>query len=333
MDSFRFSGQLSLRIVRNGKGGGIEGRKLRIGVDLGGTKIEAIVLADDGQEVCRERVATPQGDYQGTVKTIGALVNELTRQSGSPKKTPVGVGIPGTLSPQSGLVKNANSTCLIGRPLDKDLEAELNRPVKLANDADCFTISESTDGAGAGAAIVFGVILGTGVGGGISINGTGISGPNAITGEWGHVPMPWPQTLEGGEDERPGINCYCGLHSCIETYLSGPGMVRDHKRCSGQQLTTYEILSQAESGNRECELTLSRYEHRLARGLANVINILDPNVIVLGGGMSNIERLYRNVPPLWNDWLFSDQCETVLKKNHHGDSSGVRGAAWLWNSD
>jgi len=306
---------------------------LRIGIDLGGTKIEAIVLDDSGLERCRRRVATPQGDYEGTVSAICDLVDEITNETAAPASTPVGVGMPGAISPRSGLVKNANSTCLIGRPLDRDLQSRLKRPVKLANDADCFSISEATDGAGADAAIVFGVILGTGVGGGVVFNKKLLSGPNAITGEWGHNPIPWPQQLAGGEDERPGFACYCGLQGCIETLLSGPGMVRDHKTSTGQTLSTHAIVGNAENGDPDCEKTMQRYEHRLARGLAMIINILDPGVIVLGGGMSNLDRLYVHVPALWPKWVFSDHCDTRLVKNAHGDSSGVRGAAWLWNSD
>lgn len=305
---------------------------MRIGIDLGGTKIEGILLDDKGNEQFRKRVSTPQDDYQGILESIKRLVDDIINQSAIPDGTPVGIGIPGALSPRSGVIKNSNSVCLIGRPLDKDLENILNRPVKLANDADCFSISEATDGAGAGASIVFGVILGTGVGGGISVNRTLLSGPNAITGEWGHIPMPWPQMPVDGltEGEFPGPACYCGLTGCVETFLSGPGMSRDHKRHYQQSLSTHNIVSGAQSGNPDCEATLARYEDRLARGLANVINILDPHIIVLGGGMSNIDRLYTNVPRLWEEWVFSDYCDTQLKKNVHGDSSGVRGAAWLW---
>ncbi len=306
---------------------------MRIGVDLGGTKIEAIVLSDDGLELVRERISTPQGNYEETIKSVGHLVRKIALQTNLPETTPVGVGIPGAVSPHTGLIKNANSVCLIGHALDKDLQLELHRPVKLSNDANCFAISESTDGAGAGANIVFGVILGTGVGGGIVHNQQLLSGPNAIAGEWGHMPLPWPQHLPGGIDERPGPECYCGQHGCIETFLSGPGLEDDHHRSTGQKLTTYEILSNAARGDAGCELTLERYDQRLARGLSNVINLIDPDVIVLGGGLSNLERLYTNVPRLWDQWVFSDHCSTVLKKNMHGDSSGVRGAAWLWNGN
>jgi fructokinase len=302
---------------------------VRIGIDLGGTKIEGIVLDNDGMERCRARVSTPQGDYKATLQAINALVNQITQESNAPTTTHIGIGIPGTISPRTGLIKNANSVCLIGNMLDKDLEAILKRPVKIANDADCFTMSEASDGAGIDARIVFGVILGTGVGGGITFNNQLLSGPNAITGEWGHMPLPWPQILQDGHDERPGVACYCGLKGCIETYLSGPSLVRDHKLNTNQSLATNEIANQANSGDQKSEATLTRYEHRLARGLSNVINLLDPDIIVLGGGISNIERLYYNVPRIWEQWIFSDYSDTQLLKNEHGDSSGVRGAAWL----
>jgi fructokinase len=302
---------------------------VRIGIDLGGTKIEGIVLDNDGMELYRARVSTPQGDYKATLQAINALVNQITQESNAPATTHIGIGIPGTISPRTGLIKNANSVCLIGNMLDKDLEAILKRPVKIANDADCFTMSEASDGAGIDARIVFGVILGTGVGGGITFNNQLLSGPNAITGEWGHMPLPWPQILQDGHDERPGVACYCGLKGCIETYLSGPSLVRDHKLNTNQSLATNEIANRANSGDQKSEATLTRYEHRLARGLSNVINLLDPDIIVLGGGISNIERLYYNVPRIWEQWIFSDYSDTQLLKNEHGDSSGVRGAAWL----
>jgi len=301
---------------------------MRIGIDLGGTKIEGIVLDEDGTERCRHRAGTPSGDYAGTITAISRLVDLLTTETKSPSSIPVGVGIPGAISPTSGLVKNANSTCLIGHALDKDLEAALNRPVRLANDADCFTISEAVDGAGSGANTVFGVILGTGVGGGIAINGKLLSGINAIAGEWGHNPLPWMQTLEDGRDERPGENCYCGQSGCIETFLSGPGLSRDHQE-SG--LLASEIVTLAERGDPDAIATLTRFEHRLARALASVINIIDPDVIVLGGGLSNIKQLYSKIPDIWSSWVFSDETSTKLYQNQHGDSGGVRGAAWLWD--
>ena len=302
---------------------------MRIGIDLGGTKIEGIVLSNEGQELCRTRVPTPQGDYNATLHAVVTLIIHITTDAGAPDNTTVGIGIPGIISPRTGLIKNANSVCLIGNALDKDLESILKRPVKIANDADCFTVSEASDGAGKGANTVFGVILGTGVGGGIAFNNQLLSGPNAITGEWGHVPLPWPQTLDDGRDERPGPDCYCGLSGCIETFLSGPGLVHDYELNTNQSLTTNEIADWALNGDPECEATLSRYEHRLARGLSYVINLLDPEVIVLGGGISNIARLYDNVPRIWEQWIFSDFSDTQLVKNKHGDSSGVRGAAWL----
>lgn len=289
---------------------------LRIGIDLGGTKTEAIALDRDGREVARERVPTSKGSYEGTIATIKGLVEGLeSRLNG---RASVGIGIPGTVSPRTGLVKNANSTWLIGKPLDRDLEAALGRPVRLANDADCFALSEASDGAGAGYATVFGVILGTGVGGGIVVHGRLLAGPNSIAGEWGHNPLPWPQ-----DHERPGPACYCGRSGCIETFLSGPGLARDH----GEGWTAEQV---ATSASPTAQAALVRYEHRLARALAAVINVMDPHVIVLGGGLSKLERLYRNVPALWSGFVFSDHVDTLLRPPLHGDSSGVRGAAWLW---
>jgi fructokinase len=290
--------------------------RLRIGIDLGGTKTEAIALAPDGRELARERMATAQGSYDGTIATIKELVEGIEARLGG--SATVGVGIPGTISPHTGLVKNANSTWLIGKPLDRDLEAALGRPVRLANDADCFALSEATDGAGAGLGTVFGVILGTGVGGGIVAHGRLLAGPNAIAGEWGHNPLPWP-----GDGERPGPACYCGRSGCIETFLSGPGLARDH----GEGLSAEQV---AAAGTPSAEAALARYEERLARALAGVINIMDPHVIVLGGGLSKLERLYLNVPRLWERFVFSDHVDTPLRPPRHGDSSGVRGAAWLW---
>lgn len=293
---------------------------LRIGIDLGGTKTEAVALdRATGAELARQRVPTAKGDYAATIATIRDLVAGLEGRLGAVGT--VGIGIPGTISPRTGLVKNANSTWLIGKPFDRDLEQALGRPVRLANDADCFALSEATDGAGAGAASVFGVILGTGVGGGIVVHGRLLAGPNAIAGEWGHNPLPWP-----GEDERPGHYCYCGKMGCIETFLSGPGLERDH----GEGLAPPAIAAAAEAGDDRAEGVLGRYEDRLARALATVVNVLDPEVVVLGGGMGNIARLYRNVPRLWGEYVFSDAVATRLVPPVHGDSSGVRGAAWLW---
>ncbi|MEK9724131.1 MAG: ROK family protein [Rhodospirillaceae bacterium] len=293
---------------------------MRIGVDMGGTKIEGIVLDTRGREVARHRVPTPAGDYDGTVATVRDLVGRLAAESVAGPETTVGVGIPGTVSPATGLVKNANSTCLIGRPLDRDLADAVGRPLRLANDANCFAVSEAVDGAGAGHRVVFGVILGTGVGAGISVDGAPLVGPNAIAGEWGHNPLPWPKVLDG-RDERPGEACYCGQRGCIETFLSGPGLSQDHADHTGATASPEDIDDDA---------TWRRYEHRLARSLAAVINVLDPDVIVLGGGLSNVGRLYANVPAIWNRWIFSDECTTPLVANRHGNSSGVRGAAWLW---
>ncbi|MBL6942261.1 MAG: ROK family protein [Rhodospirillales bacterium] len=296
---------------------------MRIGIDLGGTKIEGIVLDPQGHEVARVRAPTPAGDYANTIKAITRVVDDLEGQTGiAGRGIPVGVGIPGTLSPATSLIKNANSTCLIGNPLDVDLARALKRPVRLANDANCFTASEASDGAGVGAGVVFGVILGTGVGGGIAINGKVLGGPNGIAGEWGHNALPWPD-----DDERPGPECYCGLHGCIETFLSGPALAADFKRSHGHENEACEI---AELTSKEAGETLDRYERRLAKALASVINILDPDIIVLGGGMSNMTRLYENVPALWQQWVFSDRVDSRLIANHWGDSSGVRGAAWLW---
>lgn len=289
----------------------------RIGVDLGGTKIELLALDSSGREAFRKRIPTPQGDYEATVQAVAALVAEAEGELGA--RASVGVGIPGALSLVSGRVKNANSTCLIGRPLREDLEAALGREVKLANDANCFALSEAVDGAGKGAEVVFGVILGTGVGGGIVVQGRVLTGPNAIAGEWGHNPLPSPR-----KEDLPPPECYCGRRGCIETYLSGPGLARDHAEVTGERLTPEEI---AESN---AEKTLSRYEERLARSLAGVINLLDPDVIVLGGGISNLQRLYANVPLLWRPYVFSDHVATRLVCHAHGDASGVRGAAWLW---
>jgi len=296
---------------------------LRIGIDLGGSKIECIALNNNGKTLFRERLGTPAGDYEATVKAVAALVETAERETGKTAAR-VGIGIPGTLSKKSGLVKNANSVCLIGQPLDKDLEAALGRPVRLANDANCFALSEATDGAAKGHQVVFGAILGTGVGGGIVIDQKVITGPNAIAGEWGHNPLPWLQ-----DDERPGPSCYCSQSGCLETFLSGPGLERDHFETIGEKLKSPEIVKRAQNSNDPANQTMMRYENRLARALAALINILDPDCIVIGGGLSNIDRLYQNVPKLWGDYVFSDQVETRLVAPMHGDSSGVRGAAWL----
>ena len=285
---------------------------LRIGIDLGGTKIEAVGLDDGGQEVFRKRVPTPRGDYAGTLQQIKALVEEIGDGT-------VGIGIPGSLSRTSGLVKNANSTWLIGMPLQQDLEQMIQRPIRIENDANCFTLSEAVDGAGKGAAVVFGVILGTGVGGGIAVNGRVLAGANAIAGEWGHNPLPLPTP-----EDLPLPRCYCGRSGCIETYLSGPGLSRDHEALTGRKEAPERIASAGGA-------SIERYAERLARALAGVINVLDPDIIVLGGGMSNVGRLYTEVPRLWTRGIFSDRVATRLARNAHGDSSGVRGAAWLWD--
>ena len=298
---------------------------MRIGIDLGGTKIEGLLLAADGTAVKRIRIPTPQGDYTATVHAVADLVRQIDQETNGTKAT-VGIGIPGTVSPATGLVKNANSVCLIGQPLDLDIAKAIGRDVRLANDANCFAVSEAHDGAAAGDRVVFGVILGTGVGGGVAINGHALVGANAIAGEWGHNPMPWPT-----DDERPGPLCYCGQHGCIEMFISGPGLSRDHHAQNGMDLSGEDIASRALAGDAACDATLARYEHRLARALASVINVLDPHTIVLGGGLSNMGRLYETVPKLWGKWVFSDTIATKLVRNAHGDSSGVRGAAWLWD--
>ena len=296
---------------------------MRIGVDLGGTKIEALALGPDGRELARRRVATPRHDYAATLEAIAALVLGLERETG--QSGTVGVGMPGTLSPATGLVKNANSTWLNGRAFDRDLAARLERAVRCANDANCFALSEAQDGAAKGAAVVFGVIVGTGTGGGIVVNGRVLTGPNAIAGEWGHIPLPWPR-----DAERPGPACYCGKHGCVETFLSGPGLALDYRAATGSALEASEIAERAAQGDPEAEAALARYEDRMARALATVLNVLDPDVVVLGGGMSRLARLYESVPRRWQAWGFSDRISTPLLPPAHGDASGVRGAAWLW---
>jgi fructokinase len=296
---------------------------MRIGIDLGGTKIEAIALDEKGSLLARRRVATPRHDYDATLEAIAELVGGLERDTG--EHGSVGVGIPGTVSPATGLVKNANSTWIIGHPLDRDLASRLARPVRLANDANCFALSEAVDGAGAGCRVVFGVIIGTGTGGGIAVERKVLTGPNAIAGEWGHNPLPWPRP-----EEWPGPACYCGKSGCVETFLSGPGLARDYREATGQALDAAEIAARARGGDGPADAALTRYEDRMARALAVVLDILDPDVVVLGGGVSQIERLYSSVPRLWQDWAFSDRVTTPLRPPLHGDASGVRGAAWLW---
>lgn len=296
---------------------------LRIGIDLGGTKIEALAIDADGRELVRRRVATPRHDYEAIVRAIADLVRGI--DSALSQRGTVGVGIPGAVSPATGLVKNANTTELIGKRFDADLSAALNREVRIANDANCFALSEAVDGAGAGHDCVFGVILGTGCGGGLVVRGEPRAGRNAIAGEWGHNPLPWPEP-----PELPGPRCYCGKRGCIETFLSGPGLSADHAAQGGDPLDAAGIVAAADAGDASAVAALERYERRLARSLASVINILDPDAIVLGGGLSNATRLYRTVPAIWGAYVFSDACATPLLRNRHGDSSGVRGAAWLW---
>jgi fructokinase len=298
---------------------------VRIGIDLGGTKIEVIALGDKGDERFRRRVATPR-DYEATLAAIADLVAIVERETDS--RGSVGIGMPGAISPASGLVKNANSTWLNGRRLREDLSARLERPVRLTNDANCFALSEAVDGAAAGASVVFGVIVGTGTGGGVIVNRRVLVGPNAVAGEWGHNPLPWPR-----DDERPGPACYCGKSGCIETFLSGPGLAGDFAHATGRNLGPAEIAAAAQGGDIEAEAGLARYEDRLARSLATVVNVLDPDVVVLGGGLSNMSRLYANVPAMWGRYVFSDRVDTRLVPPVHGDSSGVRGAAWLWGPD
>lgn len=304
---------------------------MRIGIDLGGTKIEALAIDNEGRELCRFRRPTPKESYNAILDAIVGLVQDVegqTKMSGS-----VGIGIPGVVSAATGLVKNANTQVLIGNPLDRDLGKRLDRPVRVANDANCFALSEAADGAAAAPPgppstrprVVFGVIIGTGTGGGIVVDGRILEGPDGIAGEWGHMPLPWPQP-----DELPLPRCWCGLDGCTELFLSGTGLAADHHRATGQQLTGAQVAQAAAAGDAAAVATLARYEHRLARGLAAIINVLNPDVIVLGGGVSNVARIYENVPRLWTKYVFSDVVTTQLVQAQHGDSSGVRGAAWLW---
>jgi fructokinase len=297
---------------------------MRIGVDLGGTKIEALALDRDGVERARIRRPSPRGDYPDTLAAIACLVGDVEAAAGV-GPSPVGVGMPGAISPATGLVKNANSTWLNGQPFDKDLAAALARPLRFANDADCLAISEASDGAGAGCPVVFGAILGTGVGGGVVVEGRLLNGANAIAGEWGHNPLPRP-----ADHERPGPACYCGRFGCIETWLSGPALGRDHERATGERLAAPAIVAAAEAGEAGAEASLARYEERLGRALAHIVNIIDPQVIVLGGGISRVKRLYERLPGLMIPHVFSDRVATRILPPRHGDSSGVRGAAWLW---
>jgi fructokinase len=296
---------------------------MRIGVDLGGTKTESIAIDDAGIERARLRVPTPSGSYDAIVACIVGLVRDTEARIGQTGS--VGIGIPGAVSPDTGLVKNANTVALIGHPLDRDLARALGKPVRIANDANCFVLSEASDGAGAGARVVFGVIVGTGTGGGVVVEGKLLTGPHAIAGEWGHNPLPWPR-----DDERPGPPCYCGKCGCIETFLAGPSLARDHRLHTGETCDANDIVQRAEAGDAAALASMIRYEDRMARGLASVINLLDPDVIVMGGGVSNIARLYREVPSRLGQYVFSDTVSTPIVPARHGDSSGVRGAAWLW---
>ena len=295
----------------------------RLGVDLGGTKITAIVLDAEGVEICRERIPTPQHDYAGTLQAVAGLVAGLETRVG--EQCTVGIGMPGSVSRASGLVKNSNSVCLNGQPVHHDLETLLDRPLRFANDADCFALSEASDGAALDAGVVFGVIIGTGTGAGLVANKTLLTGPNGIAGEWGHNPLPWPRP-----EELPGPDCYCGRAGCIETWLSGPGLARDYQQLHGVANQASAIVCRAAEGELQAVATLQRYMDRMARALASVINILDPDVIVLGGGVSNCVLLYEAVPSRWGEYVFSDRVDTRLVKAKHGDDSGVRGAAWLW---
>lgn len=294
-----------------------------IGIDLGGTKIEGLALDHDGRELVRQRVSTPR-NYDGTIAALVGLVQQLESDTGM--RGSVGIGIPGTVRAATGLIKNANSTWLNGRPLPTDLSRAMGREVRLANDANCLAVSEATDGAARGKKVVFGVILGTGCGGGVALDGAVHSGPNGVGGEWGHNPLPWAT-----KEEMPGPDCYCGLQGCIESWVSGTGIAREFTSVTGKTITTAELAAAAERGDAEAAAALDRLEDRLARALAGVVNVLDPDVFVVGGGVSRIERLYRNLPGLIKQWTFGGDFDTPIVPAAFGDSSGVRGAAWLWN--
>jgi fructokinase len=300
--------------------------RIRIGIDLGGTKIEALAIDQNGRELARHRVPTPRHDYAGSIKVMAGLVDRLERETG--RSGTVGVGMPGSISSVTGLVKNANSVWLNGKPLDQDLAAAMGREVRCVNDANCLAVSEATDGAGAGAAVVFAAILGTGCGSGIAFNARVHNGPNGIAGEWGHNPLPWPVG-----DEVPGPSCYCGKHGCLETWISGSGLEDDYERTVGTRRKGPEIMALSAGGDAEAEAAVRRYESRVTRGLAHVINLLDPDVIVLGGGMSRIERLYPAITAQLPTYVFGKEFATPIRPALHGDSSGIRGAAWLWPKD
>ena len=297
---------------------------LRVGVDLGGTKIAGVALGPGGQVLAEQRLPSPRGDYAATVRAIGQMVRTIEQHAGG--QGSVGIGIPGSVSPASGLVQNANSTWLNGKPLQRDLEVHLGRPVRLANDANCFALSEAVDGAGVGARGVFGVILGTGCGGGLVLDGAIIDGPRGIGGEWGHNPLPWANA-----DEHPGLTCWCGRVGCIETWVSGPGLEADHARATGERFTAEGIAARAVGGDASAQATLDRHAGRLARGLAHVANIFDPDVIVLGGGLSKLAHLYAALPELAAPHVFAEPAHVVVKPPMWGDAGGVRGAAWLWD--
>lgn len=299
----------------------------RIGIDLGGTKIEGLLLSVSAEELQRQRIATPQGDYQRTIDEMVILIEQLQGGVGAGRAT-VGIATPGSLSPQTGLMRNCNSTCLNGRPLQQDLEARLGYPVRLANDANCFALSEAVDGAAREANVVFGVILGTGVGGALVVERKLLMGANRIAGEWGHNPMPAAAIARAGEAEAR--RCYCGRDNCIETFLSGPGLANSFRVKTGQRLTAEQLAVRALAGDRSADRQLRYYEQQLAQALAQIINSIDPDAIVLGGGLSKLPRLYQNVPKLWGEYVFSDRVVTQLLPPKYGDASGVRGAAWLW---
>lgn len=301
--------------------------RVRIGIDLGGTKIAGIALAADGTTRAETRVPTPRGDYAGTLDAIADLVVRLERQAGATGAS-VGVGMPGAVSRATGLIKNANSVWLTGKPFAEDLAARLGRPVRVENDANCLAVSEAVDGAGAGEAVVWAIILGTGVGSGIALRGQALTGRNAISGEWGHNPLPWPR-----DDERPGPACYCGRHGCIETWLSGPGLAADFLRQTGEAVTGEAIVARAEAGDALATAAMARYRDRLGRGIAHVVNILDPDAIVLGGGLSRVGSLVAALPGAIAPHVFSDRFDTPVRASRHGDASGVRGAAWLWGTE
>ena len=296
---------------------------LRLGIDLGGTKIEGRVLASGGREIARRRIQAPQGSYDATIAALTGLVRDFETEIASAPS--VGIGMPGSLSPATGLVRNANSTWLNGRPLRQDLETALGRPVRMANDANCFALSEAVDGAGAGARSVFGIIVGTGCGGGIVLDGHVLEGARGIGGEWGHNPLPWAEA-----DEHPGPQCWCGRKGCMETWVSGTGLTDDHRRRTGEDLTGHDIVARASAGDAAAKASLDRHASRLARGIAHVINIVDPEVIVLGGGLSNLPHLYEDLPRLAAPYVFSDVKDIIIRPPKWGDASGVRGAAWLW---